>query len=603
MGYSKGQMIEQNNINKLVIGSIFIIVGYLFLANISWLDLSFIHRNELEYQIPSNSLAKSITSLDFKSSLSIIFSPRKHPFLTVLLIALLKILFLPFYLNEFFTIKSFYFLCYLISLICIYRLSLLYTDRKKIFSGIIVLLYALSSPFYYQTLFDGQQPADLVANTFLFLCLYSYICYRTSLDKRSSKKTRWNAVILSLLMAGSFFSKYNVGVFIAFAIAVDLFYISFISKRYSIKELEISYIAIPFCALVVAWFLSPSVWRRLLSYLSNRLAINGGISIEPFYYLKLLFIQNGSFVHSINGRWILKGTFRMRYFYHWGQSAIALFCLLTAYMEMIRNCIRKKCSNEQTFILLPLIYVSINLLFFSSSKYRDPVALISTIPVMWLIVGHQFVRFFYFRNNALLTRSFLRKVIRCSAVALIFTYLFICACLQYFGLNSQIASFMKLNNTEQLSNDLNEVVTEIEKFAVDNNCVRFMTVQQGVSFFKEYFSRLLRYRLRSKSPPIWHIGFDQVGSLRIKNKKKNVLIVGITPLSNKKLFLESALSELGYHKSDSISLSFSDQSYTVDLYSLSYLQFKSAIEHLKKERKKKQSLRKSGVKVEGSIDF
>jgi len=564
-------MIKKHCINKLIIGFIFISVGYLFFANISWLSLNFINKHEMDFHVLSHRLIKYFLSLNFKDFFTVVFSQGQHPPLPILLFAFFRFFLSPLIFNEFFTIKMFYFFSYLISLIYVYRLALLYTPQRKILSGIIAILYALSTSFYYQTLFEGQAPEDLVANTFLFLCLYSYVFYRKALDEKDLNKVRQNAVFLSLLVACCFFSKYNVGVFIALSIIIDLFCACYVFKTYSIKELRISYVILPFFALLAAWFSSAFIRNQYFTYISVRLAREN--KIDVFYYLKLLFVQNKPFLHSIEGIWKHKADIDMSYFYHWGEGVIALICLLVAYKSLVKSYKIKKISNEQKFTLLPLIYVAVNLLFFSSSNYRHSTALISTIPVMWLIVGSQIAEFSYFCNNAENRRNFLREIIRSFVVILIVGYLFICSFLQYFRLNNQIVCFMNRNNTKQLSEDSEEAIAQIKKFAFNNNCVVFTSIQPESSFFEEYFSKLLSYRLLSESSHLKHVNNEDIQSLFLRDKE-NALFIEIMRSSVDNLFSDYSLSEFGNFKSSAIKLSFRNEAYNVNIYSLSYSQLK-----------------------------
>lgn len=488
-------MIRKYFVDKLIVAALCLLVAALFVGNIRWLSFDFVNKHEISLLVDSYHLMQFITSFDIRGSISVIISQGQHPFLPVLLFSIFRIIMLPFFTNEFLLIKMFYFLCYSFTLILIYLLGIFYAFKNRIAGILTVCLYFFSCPYYYQTLFEGQAPEDLVANTFLFLCIFAYVRYKKLLSQECFRKIHRYALFLNLCICACFFSKYNVGVFILFAIIIDSLFSGYLHHVRAFKELRLWYVLLPFFFVVFFWFAVPSVRRDFISYLVRRLSLYEPGTLSPFYYIKLFLTQNGPFVHSTIQKWQLKFDIDMHYFYHWWQGAIALFCVAITGIQFLKKYKSKELYYEHDCVFLLLLYVGINLIFFAFVRYRRPTAMISTIPVIWLLIGYQMSIVFKAGMGIISLRERATTIARIITGGLVFIYLFYCAYMQYVAVNTQVAYFMNMNDTVRLSRESNELISRIIEQAKTNCCFHFVVSQCGLDFFREYFGKLTDYRL------------------------------------------------------------------------------------------------------------
>ena len=431
--------------NILVLISICFAVGYLFFTNLSWFTFDYINKHEFEFQIYSNQLLESIRGMDIQEFFSLIFNPGRYPFLTGLLLSFFKLIFFPIS-NEFLLIKSFYFFCFLITMLFLYYYSLAYTVERNIFSGLIPLFCILSCPYYYHTLFEGQDPEDFIANTLLFILIFAYASYKKAIIDKNFSRIQFKSILVSVLLSGCFFAKYNVGFFLFVSILVDMFCL----KKYGrcrIKDLNLTYLLLPFILSLGIWFLMIDVQNHILPYMRQHL--DKDTDFDLLYYIKIGFTNSRPYIHSINGIWEPKDADGMSYFTHWGQGAIFLICIISLCIKSTL----KDTYNRLSYIILPLIYVLVNFFFFTTSDYYHPTAMISTIPAVWLIVE--------FECNSLFKHSrpaTFRKTVKSALVSLVLIYMAACAAYQYCTVVKQCGEFFNRTELEVLSTDINETI-------------------------------------------------------------------------------------------------------------------------------------------------
>jgi len=471
----------------------------LLLFNIGWFSFDLINKHELAFHLLSSKLIGYGQTLNVQGILSEIISQGEHPFLPVLLFSVFKGLAVSSGLGEVLALRVFYFVCYAIILVSSWYLAWRYSTLRRTLAGLLSLLFALSSPMVFQTLFEGQDPEDLVANMFLLLCLSAYLSYRLSLAGDQGGSGR-RALLVSFLLGCSFFSKYNVGVFLGASIALDLFIGTAILKRLQLGRLKLLHLVAPFLLTCLVWLCLPTVLTQMTDHISMRMEPKTSGQLDRLYYIKVLLTATGPNLPVVDGVWRHKFSTDLQLLTHWGQGALALLCLALVGWRLAGCAIRRSCPNGFSLLGLPVIYVVINLVFFSISSYRLPTALISTVPVLWLITGAESARLTgYIAELPTVARraGWMSRI----PTASLLLFLFSTVCIQAGGISLEMNRFIGHHENgpsdlKRLTTDSHRVVSQIETLADRKGCTNLLVIQEGKTFFEEYFSKLLEYRLQ-----------------------------------------------------------------------------------------------------------
>ena len=478
-----------------------------------WFSFDLINKHELVFHSLSARLIECGRLLDLRCVGSAVVSQGDHPFLPVAGFTLFKALTGPLIPAGLQPLRVFYFFCFALILVLAWRLAWRYAARRRALSGLLALLLAGSSPLLFQTLFEGQDPEDLVANVFLLLCLDAWLSYRRSLTRRGTPRTRPRAMLVSLLVACCLLSKYNVGVFVGFSILLDLAIGVVLLGGHRLRGLRLPYLAGPLLLAGLAWLWAPGVLDQISAYLSKRLSSGSAGHLDRLYYLRALLVATGPDLPVVGGVWKHKYATDLRLLTHWGQGALALICLGIGCGRQIVALTRGALPEGTGRLALPLVYAPVNLVFFSLSSYRLPTALISTVPVLWMLVAVEASRLCEVKPNPLATG---RAGWRTRATTGTLVAMLLCSlCLQACGISAELRRFVGTgrpggSDLGRLSTTSNRVVERIRLQAIGTACRRVLVSEQGVTFFEEYFSKLLELRLTIPAR-----GFSFVGPKRI----------------------------------------------------------------------------------------
>jgi len=338
-----------------------------------------VNPHEVEYLAPSAAVADAISAGRLGELLAILFEPRKHPFVTVLLAGLTETALRPLGLDTLQALRALYFLCTAAVLVAGSGILRAWQGRVSAVSQAALAMLALSCPFVLQCLFAGETPEDLVAMALLFGALWAHAGLRGAWLAQARGRAMGLAAALGALLWLCTWCRYNVGMALSAALALELVLWAWSSpERRRLLWWWPGAAVFALLTLPTAALQLQHSWNAA-EVVAGQVGITGG-GLEPLLYAKLLVTNSAPFEFAEDGVWVRKGHFAVRYFTHWGQGLLALAALAAASALALHR-------GRPVAWLVPTAFVWIHLIFFALTTYKRVEAMLPVVPVLWLLAA------------------------------------------------------------------------------------------------------------------------------------------------------------------------------------------------------------------------